>query len=120
MIISWNLSFVQANEGQKSPQPVLSHQADTAFCQPGPSHSHQSAAVSSNKHVCDFCSKCFSSAGNLKQHKLIHAGQKDHVCDFCKKAFTLAGHLKEHKLIHAGQKNHVCDVCLRLLLRPVT
>jgi uncharacterized Zn-finger protein len=58
-----------------------------------------------------------SSAGSLKNHKLIHAGIRNHVCDVCNKAFTEASDLKRHKLIHAGIRNHVCDVCSKAFTR---
>jgi KRAB domain-containing zinc finger protein len=96
--------------------PIYFGQTDPA-AQPGPSHSHQSAAVSIKKHMCDVCHRKFARADQLRRHKLTHRDQKDHVCDDCGKAFTLAQTLKQHKLIHTGQereRNHACDVCSKV------
>jgi hypothetical protein len=62
-----------------SPQPADPQTTGAIVpSQPGPSHSHQSTAVSRQKYECDACNKTFTRACSLK-HKLIHAEQKNRV-----------------------------------------
>ena len=54
---------------------------------------------------------CFSTKGNLDQHKLIHEGVT-YKCETCHKDFTQKGTLKTHiRIVHGGEKNFKCDMC---------
>ena len=48
--------------------------------------------------LCDICSKTFSKAWGLKDHKKIHLGQRGKRCSFCLKTFPGQLDLEEHKL----------------------
>ena len=48
---------------------------------------------------CEFCSKSFTRANNLKKHiHTVHEGHKDYKCVFCGKSFTEAKGLKNHMI----------------------
>ncbi|KAI0364618.1 hypothetical protein BV20DRAFT_907628, partial [Pilatotrama ljubarskyi] len=34
--------------------------------------------------------------------------KKKHVCQICSRAFTTSGHLSRHTRIHTGERNHKC------------
>ncbi|KAI0355538.1 hypothetical protein OH77DRAFT_1381214, partial [Trametes cingulata] len=34
--------------------------------------------------------------------------KKKHVCQICTRAFTTSGHLSRHTRIHTGERNHKC------------
>ena len=36
------------------------------------------------------------------------APKKKHVCQTCSRAFTTSGHLARHTRIHTGERNHKC------------
>ncbi|KAH9939416.1 uncharacterized protein BXZ73DRAFT_89057 [Epithele typhae] len=33
---------------------------------------------------------------------------KKHICQICSRAFTTSGHLARHTRIHTGERNHKC------------
>ncbi|XP_052764927.1 zinc finger and SCAN domain-containing protein 5B-like isoform X1 [Mya arenaria] len=63
---------------------------------------------------CCYCSKVFSSIGNLKRHTLTHTGEKPFQCEMCHRRFSQKSSMKTHvKLFHTGEKPFQCPVCLK-------
>jgi len=51
-------------------------------------------------HVCDVCSKGFSTSSSLNTHRRIHSGEKPHQCPICGKRFTASSNLYYHRMTH--------------------
>ena len=65
----------------------------------------------SNDYICSFCSKSFSSKGNLKTHIRnlhINPNRKPFECDICKKRFNQKGNMETHRKTH---KRYCCEFC---------
>ena len=65
----------------------------------------------SNDFICSYCSKSFSSKGNLKTHiRNIHINpnRKPFKCDICQKRFNQKGNMETHKKLHT---RYCCDFC---------
>ncbi|CAF3694003.1 unnamed protein product [Rotaria sordida] len=68
--------------------------------------SNQSRRSSSmSQHICNICSKYFSSASALQIHNRIHTGEKPYKCEICGRAFTTKGNLKVHASTHVYRTN---------------
>lgn len=69
-------------------------------------------------HVCEHCSKSFSSKHGFQQHQKRHpegtCSQRSFVCDVCKKAFFQRNHLQLHQRQHSLQKEQ--SVCVTDML----
>ncbi|CAF0954622.1 unnamed protein product [Rotaria magnacalcarata] len=61
-------------------------------------HSRRSSSIL--QHICNVCSKNFSSASALQIHNRTHTGEKPYKCDVCGRAFTTKGNLKVHTGTH--------------------
>lgn len=57
---------------------------------------------STKQHMCNTCSKNFSSASALQIHERTHTGEKPFACNICGRAFTTKGNLKVSHLAGNG------------------
>ena len=72
-----------------------------------------SVSISSQWHVlCQLkeCGKCQSSSV-VAVHRLHHSVEKPFECTFCSKPFTTSGDLVRHSRIHSGEKLYKCHNC---------
>lgn len=69
------------------------------------------------RHVCQVCSKSFTSPCKLTQHSYSHTGEKPFVCKHCSKAFSSKFKLVRHVLIHSDQRQYHCTICDRTFHR---
>lgn len=69
------------------------------------------------RHVCQLCSKSFTSPCKLTQHTYTHTGEKPFVCKHCSKAFSSKFKLVRHVLIHSDQRQYHCTICDRTFHR---
>lgn len=69
-------------------------------------------------HICEHCSKSFSSKHGFQQHQKRHpegtCSQRSFVCDICKKAFFQRNHLQLHQRQHTLNKDQ--SVCVTDML----
>ena len=74
---------------------------------------HKLICTARETHICEYCSKEFSTLGNLKSHiKMSHLKIKDHICNECEEAFCQKRSLELHKMkLHGGQKADLCFLC---------
>ena len=47
-------------------------------------------------YVCDECSKCFCTSGELRRHQVLHSDVKKFCCGFCGKDFKRPQEVKRH------------------------
>ncbi|XP_023296871.2 cell wall transcription factor ACE2 [Lucilia cuprina] len=68
-----------------------------------------------NKKVsftCAVCSKSFSNANSLRQHKITHTEERKHHCSLCQRTFKRRNGLLQHlKGFHLQVKPFCCPVC---------
>ena len=73
---------------------------------------HTNVSKYPGPHICQICSKVFSSRGNLKAHEMEHSGIRKFSCDICSKSFPSKCRLKSHKIsIHTIEKPYKCGTC---------
>ncbi|KAH8376812.1 hypothetical protein KR093_001451, partial [Drosophila rubida] len=63
------------------------------------------------QYPCEDCSKCFTTVGALRIHKMIHTGELPHKCNYCDKRFRTPGQVRVHQRRHTGEKPFKCKVC---------
>lgn len=66
-------------------------------------------------YQCDFCSRTFSVAANLSQHRSIHNVRRKYSCDKCGKSYKVVHKLREHlKSKHEIRIEELTDLDLQL------
>ncbi|EDV99396.1 uncharacterized protein LOC6566922 [Drosophila grimshawi] len=88
-----------------APERILTTPASTIVT-PRPPSSAWSA-----QYKCGDCSKCFTTMGGLRIHKMIHTGELPHKCNYCEKRFRTPGQVRVHHRRHTGEKPFKCKVC---------
>ncbi|XP_034099970.2 uncharacterized protein LOC117565116 isoform X1 [Drosophila albomicans] len=63
------------------------------------------------QYQCEDCSKCFTTVGALRIHKMIHTGELPHKCNYCDKRFRTPGQVRVHQRRHTGEKPFKCKIC---------
>lgn len=71
----------------------------------------ESKTKTKRKHVCEVCSKEFSSKYLLERHTRVHTGEKHFVCTHCMKAFNQKSSLDAHLRVHIGIRPFACPHC---------
>ena len=61
-------------------------------------------------HICNNCSKGFSSTSSFQTHMSVHK-EKPYVCPHCNKGFKLQSQVQKHVVVHQGSGILVCDDC---------
>ncbi|KAM7351520.1 uncharacterized protein ACRADG_004323 [Cochliomyia hominivorax] len=65
-----------------------------------------------NSFTCAECSKSFSNANSLRQHKITHTDERKHHCSLCQRTFKRRNGLLQHlKGFHLQVKPFACPVC---------
>nr|XP_037874884.1 zinc finger protein 22-like [Bombyx mori] len=77
-----------------------------------------SAFPGEKPHICNVCSKGFSTSSSLNTHRRIHTGEKPHKCPECGKCFTASSNLYYHRMTHTKSKPHKCAWCPRSYPTP--
>ena len=77
----------------------------------------QSSKELTSPNQCQYCSKCFSTKGNLKQHIKLHTHDKSHQCSFCVKTFVFKHQLVTHERIHTMEIPYQCEHCTKSFAR---
>ena len=62
-------------------------------------------------YVCDICSKCFRTKGNVVSHKRVHTDEKPFQCTICPKSFKMGIALEKHLNVHVQEKLNTCRIC---------
>lgn len=63
--------------------------------------------------TCAICSKSFSNANSLRQHKITHTEERKHHCSLCQRTFKRRNGLLQHlKGFHLQVKPFACPVCM--------
>jgi len=66
-------------------------------------------------YQCNFCTRTFSVAANLRQHQSIHNTKRKYSCTECGKSYKVTQKLREHlKFKHAVSTEHLTDLDLNL------
>ena len=68
--------------------------------------------------VCEFCSRPFVTASNLKRHLMIHKNEKPFQCGYCSKSFNQKQALIIHERIHSKETPLQCLECPRKFSDP--
>ncbi|KAJ1309268.1 hypothetical protein OPQ81_004931 [Rhizoctonia solani] len=65
------------------------------------------AQKAKKKHVCQTCSRPFSTSGHLARHTRVHTGERNHKCPFpgCETRCSRQDNLQQHYRIHLSPKS---------------
>ncbi|CAE7222736.1 unnamed protein product [Rhizoctonia solani] len=83
---------------------VSSAPASPGNSAPAPATAAQKAK---KKHVCQTCSRPFSTSGHLARHTRVHTGERNHKCPFpgCETRCSRQDNLQQHYRIHLSPKS---------------
>src|SRR5438045_1497249 len=60
------------------------------------------------RYKCNICSKRYTRAFNLENHRRSHTGERPFACEVCDKRFRRQYDCKAHQALHSGIKMYEC------------
>ncbi|KAF8686108.1 hypothetical protein RHS04_00368 [Rhizoctonia solani] len=99
---------------QADDKELAKHDISSAPASPGSSAAAQAPAApataaqkAKKKHVCQTCSRPFSTSGHLARHTRVHTGERNHKCPFpgCETRCSRQDNLQQHYRIHLSPKS---------------
>ncbi|KAB5594167.1 Transcriptional regulator NRG1 [Ceratobasidium theobromae] len=95
---------------QSEEKELAKHDTASAPASPGTTAASTpttAAQKAKKKHVCQTCSRPFSTSGHLARHTRVHTGERNHKCPFpgCETRCSRQDNLQQHYRIHLSPKS---------------
>ncbi|EUC66221.1 zinc finger protein, putative [Rhizoctonia solani AG-3 Rhs1AP] len=109
---SWSSMPPPPPPGQMDDKEMAKPDVSSAPASPGASATGSAPATTAaqkakKKHVCQTCSRPFSTSGHLARHTRVHTGERNHKCPFpgCETRCSRQDNLQQHYRIHLSPKS---------------